>query len=340
MALDVGRGLGGLQRVAFLLERELAPTYRVKAFRGAAATLADLPADDVAARAARGTLTDLPGIGPKTAAVFGECARGGVPEYLANLEAGPAPDPGEGAGLLASLRGDLHVHSDWSDGGSPIREMAQTAAELGHDYAALTDHSPNLKVANGLSPERLRQQLDIVDQVNAELAPFRLLTGIEVDILQDGSLDQEPELLARLDVVVGSVHSKLRSSAEVMTRRMVTAIANPHLDVLGHCTGRMVSGGRKRPESEFEADLVFEACRRFGVAVEINCRPERLDPPRRLISQALAQGCLFAIDTDAHAPGQLGWQAYGSARAAECGVPAERVLNTWSADDLLRWCAG
>jgi putative hydrolase len=120
---------------------------------------------------------------------------------------------------------------------------------------------------------------------------------------------------------------------------MVTAIANPHMDVLGHCTGRMVAGNRKRPESEFEADLVFEACRRFGVAVEINCRPERLDPPRRLIRQALDQGCYFSIDTDAHAPGQLDWQAYGCARAAECGVPTDRVINTWSADELLAWCA-
>ncbi len=336
--LDVGRGLAGLRRVAFLLERQLAPTYRVKAFRSAAVTLAEQPVDSVVQRAQRGTLTDLPGIGPKTSAVFDECARGGVPAYLAELEAHPAPDPGDGAALLAALRGDLHMHSDWSDGGSPIHEMALTASELGHDYAVLTDHSPTLKVAGGLSPERLRQQLDVVDQVNVELAPFRLLTGIEVDILEDGSLDQEPELLARLDVVVASVHSKLRSPSEVMTRRLVTAIANPHMDVLGHCTGRMVAGNRKRPESQFEADLVFEACRRFGVAVEINCRPERLDPPRRLIRQALDQGCHFSIDTDAHAPGQLDWQAWGAARAAECGVPADRVINTWGVDELLGWC--
>lgn len=340
MTVDVGRGIAGLRRVAFLLERELAPTYRVKAFRGAAATLAELPEDAVAQRAERGTLTDLAGIGPKTSTVFEECARGGVPAYLAELESHRGPDAGDGAALLATLRGDLHVHSDWSDGGSPIHEMALTASELGHEYAVLTDHSPTLKVANGLSAERLREQLDVVDQVNAQLAPFRLLTGIEVDILEDGSLDQEPELLERLDVVVASVHSKLRSPREVMTRRMVAAIANPHMDVLGHCTGRMVSGNRKRPESEFEADLVFEACRRFDVAVEINCRPERLDPPRRLIRLALDRGCHFSIDTDAHAPGQLDWQAYGASRAADCGVPAERIINTWSADDLLAWCRG
>lgn len=336
--MDVGRGIAGLRRVAFLLERQLAPTYRVQAFRTAVQVLSDLPEQEALERASRGSLTDLSGIGPKTSAVFTDCARGDVSEYLSALESEPPPDAGAGQALLDALRGDLHVHSDWSDGGSPIHEMARTASELGHEYAALTDHSPTLKVARGLTPQRLREQLDVVAQVNAELTPFRLLTGVEVDILEDGSLDQEPELLERLDVVVGSVHSKLRSSRDVMTRRMVTAIANPHLDVLGHCTGRMVAGSRMRPESEFDADLVFEACRQFDVAVEINCRPERLDPPRRLLRHALDRGCLFALDTDAHAPGQLDWQAYGCARAAECEVPPERVVNTWRVDELLAWC--
>ena len=183
MTVDVGRGIAGLRRVAFLLERELAPTYRVKAFRGAAATLAELPEDAVAQRAERGTLTDLAGIGPKTSTVFEECARGGVPAYLAELESHRGPDAGDGAALLATLRGDLHVHSDWSDGGSPIEVMAATAAQLGRSYTALTDHSPRLTVARGLSPERLRRQLDVVARLNSELAPFRLLTGIEA--LQD-----------------------------------------------------------------------------------------------------------------------------------------------------------
>jgi len=335
--VDVGQGLAGLRRVAFLLERELAPTYRVKAFRTAASVLEGLAAEEVARRVHTATLTDLAGVGPKTSQVFVDCARGEHSEYLAGLESTDAPDAGGGAQLLAGLRGDLHVHSDWSDGGSPVLEMAMTAVGLGHDYMALTDHSPTLRVANGLTAARLREQLAVVARINAELSPFRLLTGIEVDILEDGSLDQDPELLAQLDVVVASVHSKLRSPGELMTRRMVTAIANPNMDVLGHCTGRMVAGGRKRPESDFEADLVFEACRRFGVAVEINCRPERLDPPRRLISQAHEQGCYFSVDTDAHAPGQMGWQAYGCSRAADSGVPAARIINTWPVDDMLQW---
>ena len=330
-----------LRRIAFLLERRREETYRVKAYRSAADTLAALPPGEAAERAQAGTLTELKGVGPKTAQVAAEAAAGRVPAYLVELEAAAdGPVTTGGAELRALLRGDLHTHSDWSDGGSPIDEMARAARDLGHDYVVLTDHSPRLTVANGLSPARLRKQLDIVAGLNEELAPFRLLTGIEVDILDDGSLDQEDELLARLDVVVASVHSKLKMPAEDMTRRMVNAVANPHTDVLGHCTGRLVTGGRgTRGESQFDAEVVFEACRQFGVAVEINSRPERLDPPRRLLRLAVETGCVFSVDTDAHAPGQLDWQPYGCERAEECEVPYDRVVNTKPVDELLAWTA-
>jgi putative hydrolase len=199
-------------------------------------------------------------------------------------------------------------------------------------------------VANGLTAERLEQQLDVVAALNEELAPFRILTGIECDINLDGSLDQTDELLGRLDVVVASVHSDLRADAKSMTARMLAAVANPHTDVLGHCTGRLVIGRRQRngtqkprPESQFDAEAVFRACLEFGTAVEINSRPERLDPPKRLLSLAVELGCEFAIDTDAHAPGQLDWQYNGVERAIECGVPVEQVINTQPADDLLEW---
>ncbi|MFG2183268.1 PHP domain-containing protein [Streptomyces abikoensis] len=327
-----------LERVAFLLERSQAPTYRVKAFRTAAAVIRDLPDEELRRRAADGSLTALGGIGPSTAGVVTEALAGRTPGYLAKLEeAAGAPLVQGGLALREALRGDCHLHSDWSDGGSGIEEMARAARAIGHEWAVLTDHSPRLTIARGLSPERLRRQLDVVAEVNAELGDgFRLLTGIECDILADGALDQEEELLERLDVVVASVHSKLRMDAPAMTRRLVAAVASPLVDVLGHCTGRL-NGGRTRPESEFDADMVFAACARFGTAVEINSRPERLDPPRRLLRRALDAGVLFAIDSDAHAPGQLDWQIYGCARAEECGVPADRVVTTWPADRLLDW---
>ncbi|MBV2357268.1 PHP domain-containing protein [Streptomyces sp. J2-1] len=330
--------VAALERIAFLLERSLAPAYRVKAFRTAARVLSALPADEVAGRTAAGTLERLKGVGPKTAQVVREALAGDTPGYLRNLEdeAAARPEVTGGTELRALIRGDCHTHSDWSDGGSTIEEMGRAAAALGHAWTALTDHSPRLTVARGLSAERLRDQLDRVAELNARWAPFRLLTGIECDILDDGSLDQDPELLARLDVVVVSVHSKLRMDAAAMTRRMVRAVRDPHANVLGHCTGRLLTG-RTRPESAFDADAVFAACAEAGTAVEINSRPERLDPPLRLLRRAVSAGTLFALDTDAHAPGQLDWQLLGCARAEECGVPAGRVVTTWSADELLSW---
>ena len=325
-----------LERIAYLLDRAREKSYRVRAYLRAAEVVKGLPSDELADRIARGTLEELDGIGPKTASIVQEVAATGTTAYLVKLEEETAVRVGGGDAIRAALRGDCHVHSTWSDGGAEIDVMARAARDLGHEYMVLTDHSPRLTIANGLDRERLLRQLDVVAQVNEELAPFRLLSGIEVDILEDGSLDQDDDILERLDVVVASVHSKLRMDGAEMTRRMATAVANPHVDILGHCTGRIVVG-RGRPPSDFDAELVFHACERFGTAVEINSRPERLDPPRPLLAIAIEMGCHFAIDTDAHAPGQLEWQAYGCDRAAELEVPAERVINTWGADELLAW---
>lgn len=332
--------IDALRRIAFLLERRRGETRKVEAFRKAAAVVLTTGEDEIAARAEAGTLTDLPSIGASTAKVITQTLAGRVPDYLAKLDAGPLVDQTpETLAMLGSLRGDLHSHSDWSDGGSPIEEMVATCLELGREYQALTDHSPRLTVANGLSAERLERQLAVVDGVNAHLGgAFTLLSGIEVDILDDGSLDQTEEMLERLDVVVASVHSKLRMAKAPMTRRMIAAIENRHVDVLGHCTGRLVTGGRgTRPPSEFDAEAVFAACAEHGVAVEINSRPERRDPPDDLIRLALDAGCLFSIDTDAHAPGQLDFLAYGAERAAALEVPMERIVTTWSREDLLAW---
>ncbi|HEX5742019.1 MAG TPA: PHP domain-containing protein [Pilimelia sp.] len=349
--------IADLRQIAFLLERANEATYRVRAFRSAARALAALDGDELAARAAAGTLTELPGVGDVTARCVAESLAGEPPVYLRRVEATEGVPLDEAAAALrAALRGDCHLHSDWSDGGSSIEEMALAAVALGHEYVVLTDHSPRLTVARGLTADRLRRQLDYVAALNDSLPDgFRVLTGIEVDILADGSLDQTDDLLARLDVVVGSVHSGLRDPADRMTRRMLAAVANPHLDILGHCTGRKVSaadagaggggdrahrGGRTRPPSEFDAGAVFAACAAHDKAVEINCRPDRLDPPKRLLRLAVEAGCRFSIDTDAHAPGQLDWLPFGVQRAVACGVPAARVVNTLSADALCAWAAG
>ncbi|HXX89101.1 MAG TPA: PHP domain-containing protein [Acidimicrobiales bacterium] len=329
-----------LRRIAYLLERDRAESHKVRAFRRAAVAVAGVAPERVAELAKAGRLQSIPGVGDTTARVVAEALRGETPRYLAALD-GDEPTPLEGAALalFESIVGDCHSHSDWSDGGSPIDEMAEAAAALGRRYMALTDHSPRLTVAHGLDAARLAAQLEVVAQVNERLAPFRILTGIEVDILEDGTLDQDEEMLAELDVVVASVHSKLRMDAPAMTRRMLAAIESPHTDILGHCTGRLLVG-RGRPPSAFDAKAVFQACADTGTAVEINSRPERLDPPDELLALALELGCRVAIDTDAHAPGQLEWLRGGCAKAAAAGVEADVVVNALPADDVLAWTAG
>ena len=281
-----------LREIGFLLERGRSDTHRVKAYRRAADIVAELDPEALSRHAEADDWKKIGGIGPKTALVIGQASAGRVPDYLQQLRDEKVPLATGGDQLRSAIKGDLHVHSTWSDGGSPLEEMMITARSLGHQYCAITDHSPRLTVARGLTAERLRQQLQITRDLDAAMPDFRVLQGIEVDILDDGGLDQDDELLAELDVVVASVHSKLRSDSETMTHRMVGAIANPRTNILGHCTGRLIEGERgTRPESSFDAEVVFEACRAFGVAVEINSRPERRDPPTRLLELAIEMGC-------------------------------------------------
>jgi putative hydrolase len=334
--------LDALNRIAFRLERSGADTYKVRAFRHAARAIKTVPTDELTTLAEAGRLQTIEGVGKSTAQVIAEALRGEVPAYLTKLDASAGEDDlvldEPAASLLSSLRGDCHSHSDWSDGGSPILEMAEAARDLGRDYLVLTDHSARLTVAHGLNEERLREQLEVVAEVNEQLAPFRLLTGMEVDILEDGSLDLDLDTLGELDVVVASVHSKLRMDAKDMTARMVAAIESPHTDILGHCTGRLITG-RGRPQSSFDAEAVFTSCARTGTAVEINSRPERQDPPEDLLRLAVELGCSFAIDTDAHAPGQLEWLGRGCRNAVVAAVPFERIVNRGSVDEIMAWAA-
>ncbi len=331
--------LEAIDRVIYLLDRDLAPVQKVRAFMKARAALVELGAEEVAARVAAGTLTSVPLVGSTTAAIVTAAAKGQPIDYLDELETTTTIDLGEGAELRAKLKGDCHSHTTWSDGGAAVMQMANAAKAIGHEYLVVTDHSARLTIAHGLGPERLAEQLAEIAQLNQELlesgSTFQILTGMEVDILADGSLDLADELLAQLDLVVGSVHSQMKQDSATMTRRMITAIANPNVDILGHCTGRKIAGGATRPPSKFDADYVFAACAQTNTAVEINCRPERQDPPDELLELALEWDCQISIDSDAHAPGQLEWVNYGCDKAARHGIEADRIINTLSATELL-----
>jgi putative hydrolase len=330
-----------LRVIAYTLEKVPDRRHQARAFGQAARTLAKLEPAELRWRVETRSLDELPGIGKTIAGVIVDLMTKGETTYLDSVP--PVVErkarlEGLAGRLMEALQGDCHTHSEWSDGAVSVEAMAFAARDVGHEYMVLTDHSPSLTIARGLSRERLESQLLLVEEINEAMKPFRILTGIECDILADGSLDQDDDILARLDVVVGSVHSKLRQPAEEMTPRMLRAIANPHLDILGHCTGRIVTG-KGRPQSQFDAGKVFAACAANGVAVEVNSRPERLDPPNDLLTIAIDAGCVFSIDSDAHTPGQLSWQDYGCEHAAVSGLEPERVINTLDADDLLGWIA-
>ena len=331
-----GRALGALTQAIYYLDRGLAPRHKVRAFDTAAERIGELSDDELVSLVSTNTLQDIAGIGVSTGSVITDAVKCIPSGYLDDLDQKSLSEPTSGTSLRNHLRGDLHVHTLWSDGGATLRAMAETAMALGHDYVAITDHSARLTIAHGLSEDRLKDQLAEIAMLNMELAPFRILTGMEVDILSDGSLDLSDEALGGLDVVVASVHSKLRMDRQEMTRRMVRAIASPHVDVLGHCTGRMILGSG-RPQSAFDSEIVFAACAQFDTAVELNCRPERRDPPTELLELARQWGCKFSIDTDAHAPGQMEWQNWGCDLLADMEVPPESVVNTWAATALLDW---
>jgi putative hydrolase len=329
--------LEALDEIAFRLERARAEPFKIQAFRRAGAALGSASEAELRARAADGRLARTKGIGGRSLEVITQALAGKVPDYLQRLrDEAEKPESAEGRALLSLLRGDLHTHSEWSDGTVPIPAMVAAARLLGREYVALTDHSPTLTIANGLTADRLSEQLDIVAELDG--ADLRLLPGIEVDVLQDGTLDQDQALLDRLDVVVASLHSRLRADSAEVTARLLGAIADPHTNVIGHITGRLVEGRRgTRPQSVFDSARVFAAAAEARVAIEINSRPERQDPPDDLLADAIEAGCLFSIDTDAHAPGHLDFLGLGADRAAAAGVPVERIVTTWPVDRLLAW---
>lgn len=329
-----------LAQAIHYLDRAREGGFKLRAYTRALDVLRGLPDGEVARRSQDGTLTDLDGIGDSIARLITDVVRTGTSPKLDELARTTSVTVSDAAlPYRSALRGDCHVHTSWSDGSTSIDAMVATARSLGHEYIVITDHSARLTVAHGLDRERLLAQFEELDRVRARTTDITILSGMEVDILEDGSLDLDDDLLDRLDVVVASVHSKLRQDGALMTERMLRAVTNPRVDILGHCTGRMIDadGGVKRPQSSFDAERVFSACRDHGTAVEINCRPERLDPPDPLLRLAVDLGCWFAIDSDAHSTGQLEWQPLGCEMAARCGVPPDRIVNALPVGDLLAW---
>lgn len=330
------RAVSAIDRAIYLLDRSLAAPQKVRAFQGARRSVGALTDAELLTRCQADTLRDLPGIGASTASVIAPAVLGTPPEYLNALEESTRIEASIGAGLRAQLRGDCHVHTTWSDGATSIDHMASAAEELGHRYLVITDHSPRLTIAHGCTPERYEAQRREIEERNAARVGFDIMWGCEVDIWEDGALDLPSDLLGRFDFVVASVHSKLAQPSEEMTKRLLAAVTHEHVDALGHCTGRILQG-RERAQSQFDAELVFAACAQFGTAIEINCRPERQDPPPELVALALELGCSFVINSDAHAPGQLEWLTYGAIKAIECEIPPERILNTRPAEEIRAW---
>lgn len=235
---------------------------------------------------------------------------------------------------VTDIKGDLHVHSKWSDGGHSIDELVQKALERGYQYIAITDHSKSLGVARGLDEERLLKQIEEIRDVQERYPNIKILAGIEVDILQDGSLDLPDEVLSKLDIVIASVHSAFNMSQEEMTRRILKALSNPHVDILGHPTGRLIE---EREGYKVDIMAVIQKAKEENVALEINAFPQRLDLNDINAKIAKEMGVKLAINTDAHTWGQFDFMVFGVATARRGWLEKEDVINAWETERLLSW---
>jgi DNA polymerase (family 10) len=239
---------------------------------------------------------------------------------------------------LKDLKGDLHVHSNWTDGSNSIEEMAMAAQKLGYQYIAICDHSPTVGVTNGLTPQRLKKHNEEIDKLNQKFSraksDFKILKGIEVDIKSNGQLDLEDEILKGLDIVVAAVHTKFTQSQEEMTKRIVKAMENPHVDIFAHPTGRLIG---RREAYRVDMDKLMDACKANGKALELNAYPERLDLSDLNCRKAKERGIKIAISTDSHQDGHYDWISFGVATARRGWIEPEDVINTLPLTKLLKW---
>jgi putative hydrolase len=321
-----------LSEIGYLLRQDSEEKFRAKAFSAAAWSLAVQRPDLMALHGAN-ELTTLEGVGQGIAKVLAEVLETGKSRYLDRLREQmkqPARDD-ESALDFARYQGDIHSHSKWSDGKATMLEMARGAQAMGYRYLGVTDHSPRIKVVNGLDADRLLAQSREMADVQAQVPDVALLQGIEVDILEDGALDLPDMVLELLDVVIASPHVKLRQEEAAMTERMLRAVSHPHVDVIGHPTGRR-PGSREGATYDYEA--VFKMAAGNHVALEIDCDPARMDLSPEMARLALESGCNFALDADAHAPAEFAYVPMGMWMARRAGIPENRILNFMPLDEL------
>jgi putative hydrolase len=330
-------------------------------YRRAAAAIQDLDEPIERLLLPDGTLRKIPNIGPSSSRIILEILTTGSSPTVESVivSSGKAVEIGRRRGLRSGFlsraevnaalandtlggpsrtdyRGDLQMHSIYSDGKQTLEDIVESGLSLGYEYCAVTDHSYGLPIARGVSMARLQAQHTAMDALNAANAGrFRLLKGIEANIRADGSVDMEPDELARLEIVVAAPHSALRSK-DSQTARMVRAVTSPRVHILGHPRGRKYGA---RPGVTADWDAVFEAAARAGVAIEIDGDPSRQDIDYLLARRALDAGCLFALDSDAHSTPELQYAETAIAHARLAGIPPERVINCWPLDRLIDWAA-
>ncbi|HET7420231.1 MAG TPA: PHP domain-containing protein [Candidatus Dormibacteraeota bacterium] len=331
--MDAVDAAQALSEIGYLLRQQEKERYRARAFSAAAWSIV-LTRPDLRKLAKSDQLTSLEGVGDGIARVLKELVETGGSRYLNRLREQmrqPARDD-ESSLDFDGYRGDLHCHTTWSDGRATMQEMAEGAQALGYEYLGITDHSPRITVVHGLDAEKLVAQSREMAEVQKRV-DVQLLQGIEVDILEDGSLDLPDAVLEILDVVIASPHVKLRTEPAAMTERMMRAVGHPHVDVIGHPTGRR-PGSREGATYDFEA--VFKEAAKRNVALEIDCDPARLDLSPEMARTARDLGCSFVVSSDAHAPAEFAYVPMALWMAKRAGIPKDRILNFRPLDELTR----